>query len=87
MSSSSPVPAIGPDPTTAEIERANSVLISAIVLTSASAVAVALRFYVRGKLLRSVKSEDWWMLVSMVGSPPPLPASLKVSGVGKGMRS
>ena len=69
MASSSADPAAGIPPTAGEIERSNSILISAIVLTTTSIVAVGLRFYVRVRMLRSVKSEDWCMLVSLVGLP------------------
>jgi hypothetical protein len=46
-----------------------TILLCAVLLTSMAATAVALRFYVRGKLLRSIKSEDWCMLVALVGFP------------------
>ncbi|KAK3291203.1 uncharacterized protein B0H64DRAFT_330769 [Chaetomium fimeti] len=63
--SSSSGPAAGAAPAPDDPGRPHSIVISAAVLTSVSAVAVALRFYVRAKMLRSVKSEDWCMLVSM----------------------
>ena len=44
-------------------------LLCAVLLTAMATAAVALRFYVRGKLLRSIKSEDWCMLVALVGFP------------------
>lgn len=38
-----------------------------VVLTITSLTTVALRFYTRGKLLGTLKSEDWTILVAMVG--------------------
>ncbi|KAH6843371.1 hypothetical protein B0I37DRAFT_314683 [Chaetomium sp. MPI-CAGE-AT-0009] len=64
MSSSSLDPAAGA-PRVDDPVRVDSILISAAFLTSVSALAIGMRFYVRAKLLRAVKSEDWCMLGSM----------------------
>ncbi|KAK4031575.1 hypothetical protein C8A01DRAFT_51393 [Parachaetomium inaequale] len=47
-------------------DRSGTIVACAVVMTFLSAVAVGLRFYVRAKLLRSVKGEDWCMLASMI---------------------
>ncbi|KAK4245699.1 hypothetical protein C7999DRAFT_16104 [Corynascus novoguineensis] len=47
-------------------DRSGSIVACVAAMTFLSAMAVSLRFYVRAKLLRSVKSEDWCMLVSMI---------------------
>ncbi len=46
--------------------RAATVVVCAVVLPVLASVAVALRFYVRAKLLRAVKAEDWLILAAMV---------------------
>ncbi|AEO55679.1 hypothetical protein MYCTH_2299753 [Thermothelomyces thermophilus ATCC 42464] len=47
-------------------DRTGTIVACVVVMNCLSAVVVSLRFYVRAKLLRSVKSEDWCMLVSML---------------------
>ena len=46
--------------------RAATVVACAVVLPVLATAVVALRFYVRAKLLRAVKAEDWLILVAMV---------------------
>jgi hypothetical protein len=60
-------PAVAAPPVDGDISY--TVILCAVLLTAMSTIAVALRFYVRGKLLRSIKSEDWCMLVALVGFP------------------
>jgi hypothetical protein len=55
-------------------DESDTITACAVVLVFLASVAVFLRFYVRVKLLHSVKSEDWCMLASLVGGTPP-PAS------------
>lgn len=62
MSSSSDVPVVDGD-------RSPTIVACAVVLTVLATAVVGLRFYVRCKIVRSVKSEDWLMLVSMVRFP------------------
>lgn len=50
-------------------DRSPTIIACVVVLTTFAMGVVSLRFYVRCKMLRSVKSEDWLMLVSMVCSP------------------
>jgi hypothetical protein len=52
--------------TPADGDRSDIVVACAVLMTSIATVAVGLRFYVRGKHLRLVKSEDWCILVSVV---------------------
>ena len=60
-------PAVAGPPLDGDISH--TVVLCAVLLTAMSTTAVALRFYVRGKLLRSIKSEDWCILVALVGFP------------------
>ncbi|KAK4238677.1 hypothetical protein C8A03DRAFT_14885 [Achaetomium macrosporum] len=50
----------------ADGDRSATVVACAAVMTFLATVAVGLRFYVRGKHLRSIKSEDWCILVAMI---------------------
>ena len=59
-------PAVSADDGPESHYRAASVVVCAVVLPVLAAVAVALRFYVRVKLLRAVKAEDWLILAAMV---------------------
>ncbi|KAK5659750.1 hypothetical protein OQA88_961 [Cercophora sp. LCS_1] len=49
-------------------DRSSLIVVCAVLLTAFALFAVGLRFYVRCAMLRSVKSEDWLMLVSMIFS-------------------
>ena len=49
-------------------DRSPTIIACVAVLTTFAMGVVGLRFYVRCKMLRSVKNEDWLMLVSMVRS-------------------
>jgi len=52
--------------TAADGDRSPTIIACSVVLTVFATAVVSLRFYVRCKMVRSVKSEDWLMLVSMV---------------------
>ncbi|KAL2158839.1 hypothetical protein VTH06DRAFT_4031 [Thermothelomyces fergusii] len=47
-------------------DRSGTIIACVVVMNCLSAFVVSLRFYVRAKLLRSVKNEDWCILVSML---------------------
>ncbi|KAK4149492.1 Phosphoglucosamine mutase [Chaetomidium leptoderma] len=65
MSSSSPDAATNMTPHD-ETNMSGSVVVCAVVLPVISTAVVTLRFYVRAKLLRSVKSEDWCILLALL---------------------
>lgn len=51
-----------------EGDLSGTIVTFAVVLTLLATAAVGLRFYVRGRLLRTIKSEDWCILIALVGS-------------------
>lgn len=57
------------DPVVMDGDRSPTIVACAVVLTVFALAVVGLRFYVRCKMVRSVESEDWLMLVSMVRFP------------------
>jgi hypothetical protein len=56
-------------PPVAVEDRSDTIIACAVSLAFVAMVAVGLRFYVRAKLLRSVKVEDWFILTALVCCP------------------
>ncbi|KAK4097969.1 hypothetical protein N658DRAFT_432971 [Parathielavia hyrcaniae] len=48
-----------------DADQSHTIIAWAAVLLGVASVAVGLRFYVRARLVRSVKSEDWCMLLAL----------------------
>jgi hypothetical protein len=64
-------------------DRSGRVVVCAVVMTVLSALTVGLRFYVRGKLLGTLKSEDWFILLALVRPLTLLVRSLPEGANGK----
>ncbi|KAK3342011.1 hypothetical protein B0T25DRAFT_357033 [Lasiosphaeria hispida] len=62
------------------------IVVCAVVMTTLASFTVGLRFYVRGKLLRAIKKEDWYILVALMSSIVSSGFVIKESRVGLGRR-
>ncbi|KAK0719234.1 hypothetical protein B0H67DRAFT_149203 [Lasiosphaeris hirsuta] len=60
------------------------IVVCAVVMTTLASFTVGLRFYVRGKLLRAIRKEDWFILVALMSSIISSGFVIKESRVGFG---